>query len=94
MLDEWEKAADIKTYTDKYMRLNQTEFDLLRCVGLLRSTQGSGSVHTTDTEQTGQPGSTVLRITQGGSSYRDTRVSGGTSYQGNFAGYGPDVFYR
>lgn len=28
MLDEWAKKDDIKTYTDKYLRLNQTEQEL------------------------------------------------------------------
>lgn len=37
MLDEWAKKDDIKTYTDKYLRLNQTEQELLDCVKRLRS---------------------------------------------------------
>jgi len=36
MLDEWAKKDDIKTYTDKYLRLNQTEQELLNRVKLLR----------------------------------------------------------
>ena len=35
-LDKWAKKDDIKTYTDKYLRLNQTEQELLDCVKRLR----------------------------------------------------------
>ena len=35
-LDEWAKKDDIRTYTDKYLRLNQTEQELLDCVKRLR----------------------------------------------------------
>ena len=48
MLDEWMKRDDIKTYTDEYLSLNQTEQELSDCVKRLRpssqiiiETQGS-----------------------------------------------------
>ena len=34
-LDEWRNKDDIRTYTDKYLRLNQTEQELLDCVKCL-----------------------------------------------------------
>ena len=36
VLDKWAKKDDMKTYTDKYLRLNQTEQELLDCVKHLR----------------------------------------------------------
>jgi tetratricopeptide (TPR) repeat protein len=36
VLDEWTKPNDIRTYTDKYMRLNQTSHEISECIKLLR----------------------------------------------------------
>ncbi|KAI9686759.1 MAG: hypothetical protein M1822_002818 [Bathelium mastoideum] len=93
VLDEWEKLDDIRTYTDKYMRLNQTENELLRCVALLRCmAENEGCNEDIRDGQPGRLGHSVSRITQGGSSFGDTIVTGGASYQGHFAGYGNDSF--
>lgn len=93
VLDEWAKADDIRTYTDKYMRLNQTESDLLKCVTQLRS-EGQVSPQTRELEadEAGRS-SQVLRITQGGSEFRGpTVVSSGSVFQGNFAGFERGLF--
>lgn len=93
VLDEWAKADDIRTYTDKYMRLNQTENDLLKCVKQLRS-ERQISPHTRDLEadKAGRS-SQVLRITQGGSEFRSpTVVNSGSVFQGNFAGFERGLF--
>lgn len=88
MLDEWRKKDDIKTYTDKYLRLNQTEQELLDCVKYLNypprvlDTQGSqrqdGQEHLSPQR---------LQITQGGSSFQAPNlVFGSSQFQGNFVG--------
>ena len=88
-LDEWRKKDDIKIYTDKYLRLNQTEHELLDCVKYLSDppqhvleTQGPQS-------QGGQEqlSSQSLQIIQGGSSFQSPNlVSGSSQFQGNFVG--------
>ena len=95
VLDEWEKAADIRSYTDKYMRLNHTENKLLQCVALLRFTgQDVGSAQVVNNGQSRRSVHPVLRVTQGGSSFGETTVTGGASYQGSFAGCGPGAFFN
>jgi hypothetical protein len=95
VLDEWAKAGDIRTYTDKYMRLNQTEHELLECVKRLRyEGQQDTQIHEPgEVNETGRSYPQVLRITQGGSEFRGpTTVSGGLLFQGNSANPGHSVF--
>lgn len=88
-LDEWKKADDIRTYTDKYMRMNETEHRLFECVKLLNSeVQGPQTNRAEESTGSHQPNSQTLFLTQGGSSYGPTNVSGGNAFQGNFAGFG------
>lgn len=89
VLDEWAKADDIRTYTDKYMRSNETEHRLLKCVPLLRSELQHPKIEEPgDVDSTSLSRPHVLRITQGGSDFRGpTTVSGGAAFQGNFAGF-------
>jgi len=87
VLDEWEKADDIRTYTDKYMRLNQTDHNLLECVKLLRSRGDPNPLMHRVEDGEEAPGRHVLQITQGGSEFHGpTTVSGGTVFQGNYIG--------
>lgn len=88
VLDEWDKADDIRTYTDKYMRWNQTEHELLECVRRLLtwSTQNS------ERQDMGQdkhrdPSQQRPLITQGSSKFNPTTVSGGVVFQGNYASF-------
>ncbi|KAI4194978.1 MAG: hypothetical protein LQ350_007464 [Teloschistes chrysophthalmus] len=91
MLDEWAKKNDIKTYTDKYLRLNQTEHELLDCVKRLLASPRT----VPDTQESRNPNKREhpspqrLRITQGGSTFQGgNRVYGGSQFQGNFIGSG------
>ena len=89
MLDEWAKKDDIKTYTDKYLRLNQTEQELVDCVKRLRpsfqiiaETKGPRSQ-----DQGEQQSPQRLQITQGGSNFQGFNlIYGGSQLQGNFIG--------
>ena len=89
VLDEWDKADDIKTYTDRYLRLNQTEHELLSCVERLhadsdRSSQME-SVGTIPRASHRGP----LCITQGDNlQYGSNTFSNSQAFQGNFIGYG------
>jgi hypothetical protein len=97
VLDEWDKADDIGTYTRKYLALNQTEHDLLGCIkrlclkaqdqpeiGELREAVG---IEEQDRAQ-------ILRITQGGSDFRGSNVvTGGSQFHGNFVGLGHSLFH-
>ena len=89
MLDEWAKKDDIKTYTDKYLRLNQTEQELLDCVKRLRLssqilTEMEGPRNQDEGEQLSPQ---RLQITQGGSNFQGSNlVYGGSQLQGNFIG--------
>ena len=91
MLDEWEKSDDIKTYTDKYLRQNQTEQDLLDCVKRLRpSFQTFTETERPENQDRERPSPQRLQITQGGSSFHGpNRVYGGSQFQGNFLGLRP-----
>lgn len=89
MLDEWRKKDDIKTYTDKYLRLNQTEQELLDFVKYLCKPPRSIPEVQEHQHQDGQeqPSPQRLQITQGGSSFRGpNQVHGGSQFQGNFIG--------
>jgi len=95
ILDEWEKASDIRTYTDKYMRLNQTEHDLLECVKRLRyngqELEVAQSGMESDVPNTiSQP--QMLRIEQGGSRFGNVNMSGGSLNQGNFVNFERGLF--
>ena len=88
-LDEWRKKDDIKTYTDKYLRLNQTEQDLLACTKRMceapRNMQAHPEGHMDEQLNPGR-----LRITQGGSNFQGpSMVFGGSQFQGNFIGSQP-----
>ena len=88
-LDEWAKKDDIKTYTDKYLRLNQTEQELLDCVKRLHQSpqiiSDIGEPRNQDERE--HPSPQRLRITQSGSSYQGSNmVYGGSQFQGNFIG--------
>ncbi|CAF9942900.1 hypothetical protein IMSHALPRED_005686 [Imshaugia aleurites] len=89
MLDEWAKKDDIKTYTDKYLRLNQTEQELLDCVKRLRPssqiiTETEGPRNQDEREQLSPQ---RLQIIQGGSNFQGSNlVYGGSQFQGNFIG--------
>ena len=86
MLDEWRKKDDIKTYTDKYLRLNQTEQELLDCVKCLcEPPRGTQEPQHQDVQKRQSP--QRLQIHQGGSSFQGPNlVYGGTQFQGNFVG--------
>ena len=89
MLDEWAKKDDVKTYTDKYLRLNQTEQELLDCVKRLhQSPQIISDFEEPRNRDEGEHLSPqCLRITQGGSSFQGSNiVYGGSQLQGNFIG--------
>lgn len=89
VLDEWAKKNDIKTYTDKYLRFNQTERELLDCVDrlLIFSQIVSEAEDFRDTDEREHPNSQRLRITQAGSTFQGSNlVHGGTQLQGNFIG--------
>ena len=89
MLDEWRRKDDIKTYTDKYLRLNQTEQELVDCVKCLCKPPRSIPEVQESQHQDGQeqPSPRRLQITQGGSSFQGpNQVSGGSHFQGNFIG--------
>ncbi|KAI9715702.1 MAG: hypothetical protein M1812_005854 [Candelaria pacifica] len=95
MLDEWAKKDDIKTYTDKYLRLNQTEQELLNCVKHLHPS--SQTITETegpqDQDVRGRLSPQRLQITQGGSSFQGSNlVYSGSQFQGNFIGSGKDLF--
>ena len=88
-LDEWAKKDDIRTYTDKYLRLNQTEQELLDCVKRLRPS----SQIITETErprnqdEREQLSPQRLQVTQGGSNFQGSNlVYSGSQFQGNFIG--------
>ena len=89
MLDEWAKKDDIKTYTDKYLRHNQTEKELLDCVRRLHLsfqtlTETEGPRNRDEREQ---PRPQRLQITQGGSNFQGSNViHSGSQFQGNFIG--------
>ena len=90
VLDEWAKADDIRTYTDKYMRLNQTEHELLNCVKQIRSEgqQNTQLLEPDEADEVGRLYPQVLSITQRGSEFRGpTTVSGGMLFQGNSASF-------
>ena len=84
-LDEWAERDDIKTYTDKYLRLNQTEQELSDCVKqLLPSSQiiieTEGSRNQNEREQLSLQ---RLQILQGGSNFQGSNlVHGGSQFQG------------
>ena len=87
VLDEWDKADDIKTYTDRYLRLNQTEHKLKSCVERLHTdSDRSGPMESSETI----PGAShrgPLRITQGDYiQYGSNKVSNSQVFQGNFIG--------
>lgn len=87
VLDEWAKKTDIKTYTDKYLRLNQTERELLDCVNhlLLPLQIVPEAEEFRNTDEREHPSSQSLRITQGGSTFEGGNlVHGGSQFQGNF----------
>ena len=95
MLDEWAKKDDIKTYTDNYLRLNQTEQELLDCVKRLRpSPQIITETEGPRNQDRGEQQSPQrLQITQGGSNFQGSNlVYGGSQFQGNFIGSGPGFF--
>ena len=85
MLNEWAKKDDIKIYTDKYLRLNQTEQELLDCVKRLRPssqiiTETEGPRNQDEPEHLSPQ---RLQITQGGSSFQDSNlISMGSSLRG------------
>ena len=89
LLDEWRKKDDIKAYTDKYLRLNQTEQELLDCVKYLnypppRVLETQGSQYQSGQERLSPQ---RLQITQGGSSFQAPNlVFGSSQFQGNFVG--------
>lgn len=94
VLDEWDKASDIRTYTDKYMRFNQTEHELLECVRRLRSS-GQEVVQTDELPRGASnfySPPQVLRITQGGSTFGNINMRDGSVLQGNFANFERGLF--
>jgi hypothetical protein len=89
MLDEWRKKDDIKTYTDKYLRFNQTEQELLDCVKCL--CKPPQSIAETQDFQHGDKQERLspqrLQIIQDGSSFQGPNlVYGSSQFQGNFIG--------
>jgi hypothetical protein len=94
VLDEWDKAREIRTYTDKYMRLNQTDHELLECVRRLQYTvqehlqRGQLSQRTPDVSVQPQ----ALTITQEGSTYGNVDMRGGSLIQGNVANFEQGLF--
>jgi len=95
LLDEWAKKDDIKTYTDKYLRLNQTEQELLDCVKRLRPSsqnlaENEGPRHQEEREHLSPQ---RRQITQGGSNFQGSNlVYGGSQFQGNFVGSEQGIF--
>jgi hypothetical protein len=88
---------DIKIYTDKYLRLNQTEQELLDCVKRLRlsSSMISEIEEPRNQDEREHPGSQRLRITQGGSNFQGSNfVCGSSQFQGNFIGFEQAFFSR
>lgn len=88
VLDEWDKVQEIKAYTDKYLRLNQTERELLSCTERLRTDQLNESDSLEPSRVLdGTSDRSRLRITQGDNThYGSNTVSGSQVFQGNFAG--------
>ena len=88
VLDEWQKAREIKTCTDAYLRLNQVENDLLRCIQLVRAPTIDVARSNRQLDRDDGPGAGgVLRITQGDYNQSGAnQMRGGNAFQGNFAG--------
>ena len=89
MLDEWAQTNEIKTYTDKYLRLNQTEQELQDCVKRLfpcsRIMSDIGEPQNPDERKHSSP--QRLCITQGGSTFQGRNLVYGVSqFQGSFIG--------
>jgi len=94
VLEERNKADDIRTYTDKYTRSNEARNRLEGCVKQLNP-----EVRYPQTEELGRrsgsqmPGPQFFHLTQGGPSFQGpTNVSESVSYQGNFAGFDHNIF--
>lgn len=82
VLDEWDKAMDIRTYTSYYLRLNQTEHDVRECIKLLRQ-KDEEDVKEQGPKTRSDP--RILRITPGGNDFGGHYdVRGGVQFQGNF----------
>ena len=89
MLDEWAKKEDIKTHIDKYLRMNQTEQEILDCVKRLYQSPRiiSEVEEPRNRDEREHLSPQCLRITQGGSSFQGSNiVYGGSQFQGNFIG--------
>ena len=87
VLDEWRKTDDIKTYTDKYLRLSQTNKELQDCVDqLCKPPQNPSEIKKSQVKDVQQQLHTrPLQIEQGGSSFNGTNTVYGSQFQGNFA---------
>lgn len=85
VLDEWAKADDIKTYTNKYMQLKRTEHELLECVKGL-SSESDVPREPDITVIPDEPG--TFHIQQEGSEFRGHNVTtAGSIFQGNFVSF-------
>lgn len=96
VLDEWEKADDIKTYTGKYLSLNQTEHDMERCVKNLRSglTSNPGIAEANQENRDGMAGDR-LYVTQGDNTqYGSISAVNSRVFLGNSTGFNFDHFGR
>lgn len=96
VLDEQNKAREIRTYTDKYMRLNQTDYELLECVRRLQYT-GQGNLQRGQLSQRTLNISVrpqVLTITQEGSTYGNVDMRGESLIQGNVANFEQGLFQQ
>ena len=76
MLNEWIKKNDIKTYTNKYLRLNQIEQKLLDCVKCLLSCSQiiSNTEKSQNSDERKHSSSQRLRITQDDFFFQDHNV--------------------
>ena len=82
VLDEWAKKNEIKTYTDKYLRLNQIERELLDRVDRLLSPPQTIPEIEENTDEREHLSPQRLRITQGGSTFQGGNlVHGGSQFQ-------------
>lgn len=85
VLDEWNKAAEIKSSTDAYLRSSQVDEELLGCADILCAAPGQRNDRPAATgnsvDRTGMP-----RISQVGNVFKVSHVTGGRVFQGNFAG--------
>lgn len=77
--DEWNKADDTRTYTDKYAPSNETEHRFEGCVKQLKLEARHPWMEELGVGNDPQmPKPQIIRLTQGGSSFqRPTNVSGG-----------------